>query len=261
MIDYQGKWALITGASSGIGEAFARELAKRGTHLVLVARRKDKLHKLATELMGQYQIEVDVLPIDLASIQGAYQLYIEVQKLSRSIDILINNAGFGVSGKLQETSLEKNQDLILLNVLSVSNLTQLFLPEIIKKKNGMIINVASTASLQPTPYMSTYGASKAFVLSFTEALWAEYHQEGIHILALCPGPVDTEFFKVMGGDEALLLKRDNPQSVVKAALEGISQDKSYIIPGPKRNYWLTHLSRFVPRKMVAKISERILRPR
>lgn len=259
MLNYKGKWALITGASAGIGESFAHELAKKGINLVLVARRKDKLHSLSKELQKSYSIQVDVIPLDLAKTGAPQRLFAEVQKRKRSIRVLVNNAGLGVYGNLHKTDINKNEQLILLNVFSPAILTQLFLPAMLKAKDGVIINVASTAAFQPLPYMSNYGASKAFLLSFTEALWAEYQKDGIHILAVCPGPVETEFFTAMGNKMKSIGKRDRAETVTQTALQAIEKNKIYVIPGALKNYWLAQLARFLPRKLVANESEKVMR--
>jgi short-subunit dehydrogenase len=259
MINYRGKWALVTGASSGIGEYFCRELAKRGANLIMVARRKEKLTILAEQLTEHYKIQVHVISLDLSLVEAAQYLYDEVQKLSCHVDVLINNAGFGVYGKLHETSVKRNQEMLTVNVYSLALLTQLFLPAMVQKKEGVIINVASTAAFQPVPYMSNYGATKAFVLSFTEALWAEYKNHGIHILAVCPGPVETEFFDMLDMGEPSLGTMDTPENVVESAFNAIDKNKIYIIPGPAKNYIKAQLNRFSPRAITAKVAEKILR--
>lgn len=258
MFDYKGKWALITGASAGIGEAFAIELAKKGANLVLVARRKDKLLALSNQINKTYNVNCEIIQLDLANVTAPHQLYEEVQKRSHIIQILVNNAGVGVYGMLHETDIKKNEQLILLNVFSPSLLTQLFLPSMLQAQEGIIINVASTAAFQPLPYMSNYGASKAFLLSFSEAIWAEYHSRGLNVLAICPGPVETEFFSVMNNKMPSLGKRDSAEMIAQAALQAIEQQRMYLIPGAKKNYWLAQISRFVPRKLVAKMTAHVM---
>lgn len=259
-MDYKGKWALITGASAGIGHAYAHELAARGTNLILVARRQEKLSALANELIERHKIEADVIPANLASVEAAQQVFNEVEQRKRTVNILINNAGMGVYGNLGETDLTKNEELILLNVFSPAIITQLFLPKMVQNKEGFIINIASTAAFQPLPYMANYGASKAYILSFSEALWAEYRDKGIKVLAVCPGPVETDFFQAMGTDEPAIGKRDTPEHVVKTSLKALEENKSYVIP-ILNNYWLAQSSRFATRKFVAIASEKMLRPK
>lgn len=258
MIQYENKWALITGASAGIGEVFARELAKRKSNLILVARREDRLNALANQLREQYQIQVDVIALDLSQPEAPHKLFSLVEQSHRAVRILINNAGFGVYGLLHETDVKKNENQILLNVFALTTITQLFLPAMVKDNDGAIINVASTAAFQPLPYMSVYGASKAFVLSFTEALWAEYQQTNLHILALCPGPVETEFFDVMGKN-GIDGPRNKPEEIVETALRALEQRKIYVIPGQLKNYLLANLNRLSPRWVATKIAERMMR--
>lgn len=186
------KWALITGASSGIGKAYAKKLSKLGTNLILVARSQKVLENLATELCADW-VEVQVIVQDLSLTEGASQLFEKVQAIGVHVDILVNNAGFAIYGKLHEIDLARNQEQLMLNVVNLSLLTQLFIKPMVQCKEG-IINVASTACFQPLPYMSNYGASKAFVRQFTEALWAEYKNEGIQLLAVCHGATETNFF-------------------------------------------------------------------
>jgi short-subunit dehydrogenase len=180
--------ALITGASSGIGETFARELAASNTDLVLVARSQAKLEELATELSGKYQIKTTVIPQDLTQPAAGQVVFETVQAQDLRIDTLINNAGFGDYGAFSDRPLGKLLAMVQLNITAVVELTGLFLPSMQERKQGAIINVSSIAGFQPLPYMSVYAATKAFVLNFSEALWAENKDLGVKILAVCPGP-------------------------------------------------------------------------
>jgi uncharacterized protein len=177
------------------------------------------------------------------------------------VRVLINNAGFGSYGRLQENSLERHGRQILLNVFSPAMLAQLFLPAMVAAQDGAIVNVASTAGFQPTPYMAVYGASKAFVLSFSEALWAENLHTGVRILALCPGPVETEFFRAFHGEgPAAIRRKDTAENTVKTALRALDQRRSYVISGSRFNYWLSQSGRLVSRSTLARTSEKMLRP-
>lgn len=260
MIDYKKKWTLITGASSGIGECFARKLAGRGSNLILVARRQPELITLAEELNRQFNIEAYVIPLDLAETTAPQTLFAEVNKLNIEIDILINNAGIGVSGLLHKTDIHKNEQLLLLNVYSLSILTQLFLPQMVQRKSGIIINIASCAAFQPVPYMSNYGASKAFVLSFTESLWAEYKDLGIRILACCPGAVRTEFSKAMRGRDSFLQK-DEPGIIVDDTLKALEKNRRYVVPGSIKTFLLALLARLFPRKLTLSITKMVMEPK
>lgn len=259
---YEGKWALITGASSGIGKAFAYELASRGANLILASRSKETLDGIAQDVGVRFKVETEVVSIDLAAPDSPERLFSDVKALNRTVRILINNAGVGSYGKLHENSLEGNRRQILLNVYSAAILAQLFLPAMVAAQDGAIVNVASTAGFQPTPYMAVYGATKAFLLSFSEALWAESLHTGVRVLALCPGPVDTAFFKVVGSEQpAAVGRKDTAENTAKVALRALDQGRSYVISGSPMNYWLSQSGRLVSRSTLARTSERILRPR
>ena len=259
MIDYRGKTVLITGASSGLGAAFARALAARGAASLLVARSEDKLDALARSLAAGGASAL-ALPADLARPGVAAGLAEELARRGRAVDILINSAGFATYGPFEGLAPEREQEEIALNVAAPVALTRALLPGMLDRGFGAVVNVASIASFQPVPYMAVYGATKAFVLSFSEALWAEGRRRGVRVLALCPGPVDTAFFDVVGAEEARLGKKASPESVVEAALRALSRGKSYVIPG-RGNYVMSNASRLAPRSLVASMSERAMRPR
>ena len=259
MTAYTGKTALITGASSGIGATFARTLAAQGTHLILVARSQDKLRDLARTLATQHHIRAEVLTADLSRQEAGQQLFAATEQLGLTIDILINNAGFATYGPFDSLDAEREQQEILLNVAAVVDLTHRFLPGMLARRSGSIINLSSTAAFQPTPYMAVYGASKAFVLSFSEALWAEYRGKGIRVLAVCPGPTRTDFFTVAGTQDAGVGSRETPEQVVQVALRALEQGRPSVISG-QQNAARANASRFVPRAMLARLSERMLRP-
>jgi len=249
--------ALITGASSGIGEAFARRLAAQGTNLILVARSEANLNSLAAELSKKYDIHAEVIPADLSNGDAAHSLHAEVTHRNLGVDLLINNAGFGSYSSFEKLPLERETQEIALNMTALVALTHLFLPEMLAKEAGAVINVASTAGFQPVPYMAVYGATKAFVLSFSEALWAECRPQGVRILALCPGATDTRFAGVAGTN--LPSKGATAESVADAALAALARGRSYFVPGGG-NYRLSLVSRFTPRAVTARIAERMMRP-
>lgn len=256
----QGKWALVTGASSGIGEQFARQLAKQGSHLVLVARSKSKLESLASELRKRHGIKAEIIAMDLAKEGAPSDLYQQCQLLKVDIELLINNAGFATHGLFEQVSGERQHEEVMLNVAAIVDMTHLFLPDMLRKSSGAVINVASTAGFQPLPYMAVYGATKAFVLSFTQALWWENCNRGIKFFALCPGSTDTSFFNVVGAEEASVGKKDTPERVVEVALRALKEGKLYVVPGIK-NYLGAQLSRFMTRKMGLRLVGSMLRPR
>ena len=171
--------------------------------LVLVARSQDKLNKLAEEFKSQHGIRVTVFALDLSEPDAAERLWEETNRAELEIDVLVNNAGFGTSGDVADESPERLEQEVRLNCLTLTGLTARYLPAMRERKNGTIINIASTAAFQPLPHMAVYGATKAFVLSFTEALWSETRKDGIRVLAVCPGPTDTSFFEIAGESAAV----------------------------------------------------------
>jgi uncharacterized protein len=257
---WSGKWALITGASSGIGQAFAYELASRGMQLVLVARSTEKMITLAEQLERQYGNKAEVITADLSLVEAPRYLYEECQKRGIRINMLINNAGFATHGLFEQVDRLRQQDEIMLNVMAVMNCSHLFLPDMLQQHHGAIINVSSTAAFQPDPYMAVYGATKSFVLSFTEALYEENRDRGVQFLALCPGATDTAFFDVVNAEEASVGRRERPEHVVQAAIKALDSGRHYVVPGGS-NYLLTLLSRFLPRKRLLGIVGSMLRPR
>lgn len=231
MKSFKGTTALITGASSGIGEAFAHRLAAReGTNLILTARSEDKLKRLAKALSEKYGVSIHVFPGDLSHEDMPLQLYDQVRNKGLSVDLLINNAGFGKWGRFLAEDYKTYQEMLRLNINSLVGLTYLFIPEMLKKGNGGVINVASTAAFQPVPYIATYSASKAFVLSFSEALYGEYKNSGLTILALCPGYTSTNFFAEAHADTSGL-SFETPEEVADAGINAFIKGRNYHISG------------------------------
>ncbi len=260
MFDYQGKTAVITGASTGIGATFARALAARGANLILVARSEDKLHTLAAELAAQQKILTYVIPTDLSQEGAALTLAQTIQQRGLQVDVLVNDAGFATHGHFETLSASRDHAEAMLNVVAVVDLTHALLPPMLERSEGVIINVASTAGFQPVPYMAVYGASKAFVLSFSEALWVEYRKRGIRVLALCPGTTDTPFFEVAGAEEAKVGGMRTPEQVVATALRAVEKGRSSVVDGVA-NSLQTLSARFFPPQVVAQISGHFVQPR
>jgi short-subunit dehydrogenase len=258
-MDYNGRRALVTGASSGIGAAFARELASRGANVVLVARSGDKLAALADELSGEFGVTADVAVADLADPSAVTVLAAELASRGLEIDILINNAGFGLFAPLHEADGGMLADMVRVNVAALVDLTRLYLPKMLQRDRGAIINVGSTAAFQPVPYMAVYGATKAFVLSFTEAVWAETRGTGVRVTAICPGATQTGFFDI-AGENAQVGKRIPPERVVKAALRAVDRRDSTTVTGGAGNWLLTNAPRLAPREFVARMAARTMRP-
>jgi hypothetical protein len=246
---YAGKTALITGASSGIGESFAYELASRQMNLVLVARSEDKLQVLATQLRDRYNISVEVITADLSREGEGFRVYDKVQARQLHVDMLINNAGFSTHGAFESILSNKDHWQVMLNVVSVVDLTHAFIPAMLAKGAGSIINIGSTTSFYPLPRQAVYAATKAFVLSFSEALWIEYRKRGIKVLALCPGATNTGFFDVMGRD--VVAGKHSPQKVVRVGLSALEHNRPYVIPGFKNSFESNILPRLLPRAAMA----------
>lgn len=252
--------ALVTGASSGIGETFARELAAQNQNLILVARSQAKLEQLARELKEQYQIEAIVIARDLTQPCAGRELYDAIKSQELTVNLLINNAGFGDYGKFGDRPLDKQLAMIQLNIMVLAELTGLFLPEMIEKGTGGIVNLSSIAGFQPLPYMSVYAATKAFVLNFTEALWAENKDSGVNILAVCPGPTESEFFKRADFPDSFAgADRSNMTSsaeVVKETLKALNKNQSTIVTGGIGNQFIVNLPRFLPRDLLVSAVEK-----
>ncbi|MFD0695771.1 SDR family NAD(P)-dependent oxidoreductase [Paenibacillus sp. GCM10027628] len=244
------KTALITGASSGIGEVFARRFAEQGYHVILAARSKDKLERLAAELAKQYGVEVHVIHIDLSVPNAASEVYNHTERLGKQVDILVNNAGIGLSGEFLNHDQEAYRKQVMLNAASVLEMTHLYLPGMLAKGSGVIINTASLLAFFPFPYCSVYSATKAFVLSFTESIREEYRHRGIQVLALCPGPTDTNFFQ--SAKDVETAKKRTPEQVVDTAMKALKRNKSYVIDGTN-NYFTALLGRILPRKTVVQL--------
>jgi uncharacterized protein len=254
--------ALVTGASGGIGEAYARRLAAEGMDLMLVARSSDKLTKLAKTLRKSCGVRVEVLVADLSQPDSGPRLREAADGFEMKIDLLINNAGFGMVGSFHKLDGSRMQEMIALNIAAVVDVTQAFLPGMLAQSRGAIVNLASMAAFQPTPFMTAYGATKAFVLSFSEGLWGEYRKRGIRVLAVCPGPVDTGFFEATGRPETragmprrMMLKAER---VVDESLDALAKNRMILVPGGMGQGLVAGLPRIAPRKWMAAGAARVL---
>lgn len=250
--------ALITGASSGIGEAFARKLAARGRNVLLVARSEDKLITLCNELGRINSIRAQHMALDLSQPDTPARLFEETQKRGLLIDMLVNNAGFGSFGDFAKPELKRELNMIDLNVKAVVELTHRFLQPMRQQKTGAIINVASTAGFQPVPFMANYAATKAFVLSFSEALWEENRPYGVHVMALCPGVTETNFFEVARSQKPPARAAQTPEEVVETALRALRRGKSHAVSG-WTNIIMVEAERLAPRSLVTRIAGRMMR--
>lgn len=256
--------ALITGASSGIGAAFAELLAQRGMNLVLVARSEDRLQQLADTLKAQHGIRADVIVQDLTKPEAAAAVFEAVNALDLEIDLLINNAGFGDYGAFGDRPRQKQLDMIQLNIGALVDLTHHFLPQMQQRKSGSILNIASIAGFQPMPYLSIYAATKAFVLSFSEALWAENQDKGVHVMAVCPGPTESSFFEAADFPQTLASGGQNlvpAAAVVQEALQALDQKQSNVVTGGIGNQIMVNASRFLPRPTLVNGIAKLFRPK
>jgi uncharacterized protein len=253
--------ALITGASSGIGSAFARALRARGERLVLVARRRDRLERLAADLGGEAQAAV--IALDLAAPGAAERLAAEIGARGLVVDLLVNSAGMGHTSPFHEQPLDLVRAMIDLNVRALTELTRVFLPGMVARGRGRIVNVASNAAFQPVAYMNVYAASKAYVLSFTEALASELRGTGVVVQALCPGLTATEFLDVAETHRGLLVTRlptMSPDEVVACSLRGLDRRRLRVIAGLP-NRLLAAAQSIVPRGIVRRVAAELYRPR
>lgn len=259
--DYADRWALVTGASSGIGAEFARILAARGMHLVLCARRQNRLEELAADLHTRHGTVCDIIPADLSEPDEVVRLIEEIENRKRQIDLVVNNAGFAVVADIPHTNVDSVDRMIRLNVGAVTKLTYHFLPDMLQRRQGAMINVSSVVGLQPVAYMPAYAASKAYVLHFTEALWAELRGSGVSVMALCPGATRTEFFEVAGVKGWLKKQRSHsPGYVVRKALKALDKRKPFKLIG-LWNFLRSLLVRMAPRKRVVIETLKYFRPR
>jgi len=255
------KVTLITGASSGIGEEFARRLAAEGHNLVLVARSEKALHELCDELMLKHKIMAHYIVADLSQHGAEGQIFEETERHGFEVDWLINNAGFGAYGDFAKIDIEKQTGMIEVNIRSLLALTHRYLPAMRERRSGTIINVSSAAGFQPLPYMSVYAATKSFVTSFSEAIAEENRDFGIQVMALCPGSTKTNFFKAASMNNPIHAKgQQTVAEVVDTALRGVRQGRTRIISG-LTNHVTALAVNFVPNSVITRMMGRVLGPR
>ena len=261
MIHYQDRWAVVTGASSGLGRGLAARLADRGMSLVLTGRNEARLDEAAQQIRrAAPRVKVETVAADLSTRSGVSALLDHVG--DRPIEVLVNNAGFGSYGPFAEADPEREADEVAVDVSAVITLARAFLPGMLARGSGGILNVASTIAFQPAPYQAVYGASKAFVLSFSQALWAEARAAGVAVTALCPGPTRTGFVDALGADvghTAIYRRLADPEPVIEAGLRALDKGRAVVIPGV-RNKVIAASGRFMPREWLTRVSARLLRP-
>jgi short-subunit dehydrogenase len=260
MFQYHGKTALITGASSGIGAAFVHALAARGMSVILVARSEEAMNLLATEVKQKHQVQTHVITADLSQIDAAAKIGQMVAERGLTVDLLINNAGFMTHGPFESIDPASETNEVMVNIASVVGLTHTFLPGMLARRAGGVINVASVAGFQPVPYLAVYAASKAFVISFSVALWEECRDRNVCVMGLCPGTTATELFDRASAPEAALGKPRTAQQVVTTALNGLDKKRSLIVDGLK-NSLLSLGPRLIPRWFAAQCAGKAVKPK
>jgi short-subunit dehydrogenase len=256
---WSGKWALVTGASSGIGAALAEELAAGGAHLVLTARRARRLAGLRRRLQAAHGVRVEVLPADLAQPDTPAAIFAFTQERGIAVDLLVNNAGIGSYGAFRASDCERELGIIQLNCSALVHLTHLYLPGMVERRSGAILIVSSTAAYQGVPYMATYAASKGFGLLFAEALAREVEGQGVRVCALCPGPTVSEFPKAAGVPDDLLAGLEPADRVAREGLRALAAGEHSVISG-LTNWLGVEVQRMVPRRLVTSAAEMLFRP-
>lgn len=229
-------------------------------HLILAARREDAMRELANDVHMRHGTKTHVIPVDLSTPSGVQELFDQVQQLQLDVELLVNNAGFGIVGEAEKLEIERVEQMLRLNILAVTRLTKLFLPAMVQRERGAIVNVASVAAFQPVAYMASYAASKAYVLHFSEAVWAEVRDRGVTVMGLCPGVTRTDFFSTAGVPNWLKKhSSQTPDQVVKAALKGLDKGRQYYVSGWK-NYLLSVAVRLATRRIAVTESKKYFRP-
>ena len=257
--EWKGKWALVTGASAGIGKALAEELAKGGTNLLLTARREGRLRSIASELSSKHDIRSEVLVADLAEPSAPHAIFQFAQQKDLVIDLLVNNAGFGQYGELHSTDTDRLLQMVEVNCIAVLHLTRLFVPVMVSRRRGDVLIVASTAAFQAVPYITTYAATKVFDLYLAEGLAEELEPYGIRVCALCPGTTISEFHEIAGHPAHSKGRPQSAEEVARNGLEALAAGKSYVISG-LANYLGAHGERLVPRRFVTRVAAKMFRP-
>src|SRR5271156_3540709 len=256
---WRGKWAIITGASAGIGLELAKLLAANGANLVLTARRTDRLQQIAADLKSAHSVNVEVFSADLTQPEAPAQLYAFTTSKKIETELLINNAGFGAFGYAHEIPVEKMLEMIQVNCSAVVHLTRLYTPPMVARGHGDVMIVASLAAYQPLPFNSVYAATKAFDLLFAEGIAEELRRSGVNVCALCPGSTTTEFQKVAEQPDRVFKSAETAEKVARVGLEALAAGKSYVISGAMNNF-MKEAQRLAPRSLVTKMAYNMMRP-
>jgi short-subunit dehydrogenase len=256
---WRNKWALITGASAGIGYALAEQLAARGTHLVLTARRTDRLAKLAADLGARYRVQTEIFSADLTRPDAPEAIHSFTASKSLDIHLLVNNAGFGIFGYIHEIAESRLLEMVQVNCSAVVHLTRLYAPEMVQRRQGDILIVASTAAFQAVPFNSAYAATKAFDLIFAEGIAEELRPFGVNVCALCPGPTTTEFRQVAQQPDRTFKVAETADKVARVGLAALAKGKTHVISGAM-NRLMMEAERLAPRRFVAKAAASMMHP-
>jgi short-subunit dehydrogenase len=252
------KTTLITGASSGIGKELAYVYAENNFNLILVARRKERLQEIKTNIEKKHNVSVDIIDQDLSKLNSAEQLFKKATSLDIKVDILINNAGYGVSGPFMKTNPEKETGMLVLNMVTLTKLSKLYAKYFLKNNGGHIINIASTAAFQPIPTIATYAATKAYVLSFSEAIAYELIKTNVKVTDICPGATQSEFAHAADmGDPSMFDKAPTSRELAEFTYKAMIKGKTTAIHGAK-NRFLTFTTRLSPRKVVTAIAAKMV---
>lgn len=257
--EWKGKWALVTGASAGIGRALAQELAEGGANLVLTARREERLLNLAKELSARHHVQTHLFVADLAQPSAPDAIFQFTEQKGLDIDLLVNNAGFGQYGELHKTDTERLLQMVQVNCTAVLHLTRLFAPGMVARRRGDVLIVASTAAFQAVPYISTYAATKVFDLYLAEGLAEELLPYGVRVCALCPGTTTSEFHEIAGHPRHSKGREQSAETVARNGLKALAAGKSYVISG-LGNYLGAQGERLVPRRFVTRVAAKMFRP-
>lgn len=258
-INFHGKTALITGASSGLGAEFARQFAELGCSLILVARRFDRLQQLRAEISIQNEISIECIAMDLSQTDAPQRLYDQLTASGRMVDVLVNNAGFGVFGDFLPTHWDRIYPMLHLDIVTLTQLTHIFAADMVKRGSGHILLIGSTGSFQPTPGYAAYSAAKSYVLSLGEALHYELRQKGVKVCVLCPGVTQTEFFEVAGQQPTAFQRATmmTVPAVVRIGIKALIKGRSSVVSGWS-NAFLAWGTRLLPRQVLAAVSGRLM---
>ena len=254
-----GKWAVVTGASAGIGLALAERLAAGGTHLVLTARRADRLADLAAVLSTKHGIRAEFCPADLTRPEAPAEIHAFTTGKGIEVELLVNNAGFGAFGSIQDIPTPRLLEMIQVNCSAVVSLTQLYVPEMIARRHGDILIVSSVAAFQAVPFLSAYAATKAFDLIFAEGIAEELREFGVHVCALCPGSTTTEFQQVAQQPDRVFRSAETADKVARVGLAALEEGRSFVISGAK-NRLMVETERLAPRQFIARMAGKMMRP-